>query len=82
MGLSFSWVNSVFGHFRDWGIAGLYDRREDNGNLKADEWFSPISARCWSDSPQSYGYPRPTWTQELLVKVMAMLTGCSSASGP
>ncbi len=76
VGLSLSWVNRVFGHFRDWGIAGLYDRREDNGNLKADEWFcSNLRQVLERDSPQSYGYPRPTWTQELLVKVMAMLTG-------
>ena len=39
VGLSVSWVNRVFARFRDWGIAGLHDGREDNGNLKVDEWF-------------------------------------------
>ena len=76
VGLSVSWVNRVFARFRDWGIAGLHDGREDNGNLKVDEWFcSSLYKVLANDSPQSYGYRRPTWTQELLVRVMVLHTG-------
>src|SRR5688500_3223470 len=39
VGRSVSWVNRVVARFRDLGVAGLLDRREDNGRPKLDEWF-------------------------------------------
>ena len=75
VGRSVSWVNRVVARFRDHGVAGLCDRREDNGEPKLDEWFLSRLYDVVDGSPQDYGYPRPTWTRELLAKVMHRLTG-------
>lgn len=75
VGCSVSWVGRVLARFRDCGVAGLYDRREDNGTLKLDEGYLSLLHRLVDDSPQDYGYPRPTWTRELLAKLMHELTG-------
>lgn len=70
LGCSRSWVCEVVGRFGEFGVAGLYDRREDNGQLKLDEQFLSLLYETVDDSPQSYGFLRPTWTRELLVRVM------------
>ncbi len=75
MGCSVSWVNRVVARFRDLGLTGLLDRREDNGQPKLDEWFLATLYDVVDASPQDHGYPRPTWTRELLAKVMHRLTG-------
>lgn len=75
VGRSVSWVNRVVARFRDLGVAGLLDRREDNGHSKLDEWFLSTLYDVVDGSPRDYGYPRPTWTRELLAKVMHRLTG-------
>jgi transposase len=74
-GRSVSWVNRVVARFRDLGVAGLLDRREDNGETKLSEWFLATLYNVVDGSPQDYGYPRPTWTRELLAKVLHQLTG-------
>lgn len=81
VGRSVSWVNRVMARFRDFGIAGLIDRREDNGALKLDEWFLRELQQVVDGTPQDWGYPRPTWTQELLVKVMQRVTGVKVCPG-
>jgi transposase len=75
VGCSVSWVNRVIGRFREFGVAALYDRREDNGVLKIDEHYLSILYEVVDGSPQDHGYPRPTWTQELLARVMHRITG-------
>ena len=70
-----SWVYQVIQRFLELGIAGLHDRREDNGQLKLDERFLSLLYDLVNDSPQRYGFLRPTWTRELLVEVMAQKTG-------
>jgi transposase len=75
VGCSVSWVNRVIGRFRQFGSAGLYDRREDNGVVKIDEHYLSILYDVVDGSPQDHGYRRPTWTQELLARVMHQLTG-------
>jgi transposase len=75
VGCSVSWVGRVLARFRECGIAGLYDRREDNGTLKLDEGYLSLLYRLVDDSPRDYGYPRPTWTRELLARLMRELTG-------
>ena len=77
VGCSVSWVNRVVARFRDDGVAGLHDRREDNGTVKADEWFLSALYDLVDQSPRDHGYPRPTWTRELLAKVMSDRTGIS-----
>jgi uncharacterized protein YerC len=56
IGCSLSWVGRVIRRFRDHGIAGLLDRREDNGLFTKSStgslWITTIHARpgrrnCW-----------------------------------
>lgn len=61
--------------FRVWGFAALADRREDNGSPGVDPLFLLILRRIVSQTPQDYGWRRPTWTQELLCAVMEVRTG-------
>jgi transposase len=75
VGCSVSWVHRVISRFGEFGSAGLYDRREDNGAMKIDERYLSILYDVVDGSPQDHGYPRPTWTQELLARVMHQLTG-------
>jgi transposase len=57
------------------GLLGLADRREDNGQTKADEDYAAELLTVLAGSPQDYGYRRPTWTQELLLAVLEARTG-------
>ena len=74
-GCSLSWVQRVLRRFVEFGTSGLYDGREDNGSLKIDEWYLSVLYETVDQSPRDYHYLRPTWTQELLVKVMQYRTG-------
>ena len=51
------------------GLAGLPDRREDNGENKVTESYEWELLTVLAGSPRDHGYLRPTWTQELLVRV-------------
>lgn len=75
LGCSLSWIGRVISRFREFGIAGLMDRREDNGQTKLDERWLSMLHEVVGGSPQQHGCPRPTWTRELLVAVMENLTG-------
>ena len=75
VGCSVSWVGRVLARFRECGIAGLYDRREDNGTLKLGEGYLSLLYDLVDEGPQDYGYARPTWPRELLAKLMHELTG-------
>ena len=81
VGCSPSWVGRVVGRFRDHGVAGLHDRREDNGQVKLDEAFLASLYEVVDTQPTDHGFPRPTWTQELLVAVMADRTGTRAPPG-
>jgi transposase len=70
-----SWVSRVIERFQKYGELALLDRREDNGELKLDEWYLGQLHEVVSGRPSDYGERRPTWTRELLVKVMTDLTG-------
>src|ERR671917_1292628 len=61
--------------FLEHGLPGLADKREDNGEPKADARYASELLRIVAGSPQGYGYLRPTWTQELLILVLAQRTG-------
>ena len=75
VGCSISWVGRIIRRFRDHGVAGLYDRREDNGQIKLDEQYLATLYETVDKQPPDFGYPRPTWTQELLTIVMEEQTG-------
>lgn len=68
-------VARVRQRFREQGIEGLLDRRGDNGTAKVTEDYVLALTEAVRGSPQDYDYPRPTWTQELLVTVTAEQTG-------
>jgi transposase len=53
------------------GLTGLADRREDNGARKITKDYEIELLRLVDESPQEFGYRRPTWTQELLILVLA-----------
>jgi len=56
------------------GLAGLADRREDNGDTKATWYYEAVLWEVVAGSPQDYGYRRRTWTQELLILVLRKQT--------
>lgn len=72
---SSSQVYRVVHRFLEEGESGLADRREDNGEVKTDEEYAAKVCTVVAGSPRDYGYPRPTWTQELLIKVLEKQTG-------
>ena len=66
-----SQVYRVAERFITEGLAGLADRREDNGERKITPVYESELLRLVEQSPQEFGYRRPTWTQELLILVLA-----------
>jgi transposase len=72
---SASQVYRVAARFLDAGPAGLADQREDNGQNKVTESYQWEVLTVLGGSPRDYGYLRPTWTQELLVRVLTARTG-------
>jgi len=70
-----STVYRVAARFRVFGEWGLLDRREDNGQAKLSEQVLAELDRIVRDTPQNYGWPRPTWTRELLVETLRQRTG-------
>jgi transposase len=68
--VSRSTVYRVAERFCECGEAGLIDRREENGHRKLDEPTLAALHEIVEGSPQDFGWPRPTWTRELLVAVL------------
>jgi putative transposase len=68
-------VYRVAGRFRQHGEVGLLDRRSDNGPGKLSRSFLAVLDTVVRGSPPGYGYPRPTWTRELLRLVLSQKTG-------
>jgi transposase len=57
------------------GEAGLIDRREDNGPTKVDDGYLDALRRTLEQRACDCGWPRPTWTRELLARTLARRTG-------
>jgi transposase len=57
------------------GEAGLQDGRQDNGQPKTDPDVDQALAELVGRSPQDEGWPRPTWTREMLAASLAGRTG-------
>jgi len=68
-------VYRVAHRFVGQGLAGLADRPEDNGENKVTESDKLELLAVLAGSSRDYDYLRPTWTQELLVRVLAAQTG-------
>jgi transposase len=75
LGVSESTVRRVRERFVECGEAGLVDRREENGDRKLDEEYLAILHEVVASSPQEHGFRRPTWTREMLVRVLKRRTG-------
>ncbi len=69
-----SQVYRIAERFIESGLSGLADRREDNGQRKMTEDYEIELLRLIEQTPREFGYRRPTWTQELLVLVLAKRT--------
>jgi transposase len=69
-----SQVYRIAERFIESGLTGLADRREDNGERKITKDYEIELLRLIEESPQKFGYRRPTWTQELLILVLAERT--------
>jgi transposase len=70
-----STVYSVLERFVRLGLAGLEDRRRENGRCKIDEAYLSRLNAVVRRSPLDFGWPRPTWTRELLVAALERETG-------
>lgn len=68
-------VSRVRQRWRVAGEAGLVDRREDNGQTKADEDVVAIIQEILVGHPKDFGHRRPTWTQALLIQAAYQRTG-------
>lgn len=75
LGVHNTTVYRVAKRFRELGVWGLLDGREDNGTTKLDERYLDVLYRLVRSSPQGHGWPRPTWTRELLVATLGRETG-------
>ena len=75
VGCSRQTVDRVINRYLDVGEAGLIDRREDNGDRKADTIYVSMLKGILGCSPQDFGYRRPTWTHRLLIDAVARFTG-------
>lgn len=75
LGCHRSWVSRVVARWHQDGPAGLLDRREDNGSCKLSEAYLATLDQVVRGKPGDYGLSRPSWTRELLAKVMQTQTG-------
>lgn len=68
-------VYRTWHRFREEGDAGLFDRRDGNGRRKLTEEYLAQLREVVAGDPQQYGWKRPTWTRELLIKTLRRRTG-------
>ena len=68
-------VSRVLARWEAWGEAGLVDRREDNGQPKADERYASWVRWLLRFTPRAFLHRRPTWTKALLIETASWYTG-------
>jgi transposase len=68
-------VSKVRRRWLDEGAAGLIDRREDNGERKADDRYARTLLGVVARPSTDFGHRRPTWTLRLLIATMKTRTG-------
>lgn len=66
-----STVVTASDRFHEFGVEGLYDRRRHNGVRKTDDGFHLRVMELLRQTPEDFGWSRPTWTRELLCLQMA-----------
>jgi transposase len=75
LGCTPSTVSRTLSRWEQFGQAGLIDRREDNGQIKADGLYAATVAWILESSPQDFFHRRPTWTAQLLIDTARQYTG-------
>jgi transposase len=60
----------IVARFEAHGEAALIDGRSENGRFKVDDDVKAGIGRILEQSPPDFGFPRPTWTLELLARVI------------
>ncbi len=75
LGCTPSTVSRTLSRWESYGQAGLIDRREDNGQTKADDWYAQTVAWVLESTPQDFFHRRPTWTRRLLIETAQAYTG-------
>ena len=75
LGCSRSHVGQTLRDFERDGLSGLVDRREDNGQRKADESYIAAVRAILRRRTRDYGHRRPTWTKRLLIHTAAQFPG-------
>jgi transposase len=68
-------VSRTIARYESLGEAGLVDRREDNGQAKADDLYGRTVAWILEGSPRDFLHRRPTWTRRLLIDTARRYTG-------
>jgi len=63
-----STVSRTLDRYEAWGEAGLIDRREDNGQAKADAIYIDTVRWILQGTPPDFLHRRPTWTKSLLIE--------------
>jgi putative transposase len=72
-------VYRTWRRFGEEGDVGLFDRRDGNGQRKLTEEYLTQLRQVVAGDPQQYGWTRPTWTRELLIRTLRRLTGVKAA---
>jgi transposase len=75
MGCCKSTVSRTLDRWERYGHAGLIDRREENGQRKADVLYAQTVRWILQGTPRTFFHHRPTWTQRLLIDVAEQCTG-------
>jgi transposase len=75
LGVARSHVYRTLEAYEAKGWQGLLDARSGNGDKKIDDGFRRTVKALLEQSPEEYGYRRPTWTRELLILVAEEQTG-------
>lgn len=68
-------VYKVSHRFLEQGQAAFADRREDNGEAVVTKTVENCVWLLVAETPRQFGHRRPTWTLELLVRVLRERTG-------
>ena len=75
LGCSASTVSRTLDRYEAFGEAGLLDRREDNGQAKADPAYVDAVRWILAGTPRDFFHRRPTWTKALLIETARRYTG-------
>lgn len=81
VGLHRAAAGRIVARFREHGEAALVDGRSENGQRKVDADVRGGIAAILEHRPPAYGFPRPTWTLELLTQVIAQVLDVALSVG-